>query len=159
MAKAQDATDSEDLMFQPLCAVFRRFLKREGLKFTPERAISLDAVLAKENVFEAGTLYDEIRTAGHHVSRATLYRTLKHLQDAKIIAEVLIDSKQAHYELCFGKKPVGHLVCVDSSQVTEFTSPQIEELRDRICEEHGYKPVSVRLVVYGVSSQARDDNV
>ena len=96
MAKTQDATGSEDLMFQPLCAVFRRFLKREGLKFTPERAISLDAVLAKESVFEAGTLYDEIRTAGHRVSRATLYRTLKHLQDAKIIAEVLI---RMHYEI------------------------------------------------------------
>ncbi|MDX1682107.1 MAG: transcriptional repressor [Phycisphaeraceae bacterium] len=149
-------TTGEDTLIQPLCSVFRRFLKREGLKFTTERAQILDAVLAKEGVFSADELLDDMRDGDHRVSKATIYRTLKHLLEAKIISEVLIDSKHAHYELSFGREPKGHLVCLETDKVIEFTAPELEELRDRICKENGYEPLSFRFVVYGASPEARD---
>jgi Fur family transcriptional regulator, ferric uptake regulator len=146
-------------MIMPLCSIFRRFLKKQGLKFTPERAQILDAVLEKEGVFEADELLYEMRDANHRVSKATIYRTLKHLLEAKIITEVLIDSKQAHYQLSFGKEPKGHLVCVETNQVIEFSAPELIELRDRICKENGFDPVSFRFVVYGSSPEAKKDEV
>ncbi len=149
----------DEPMIEPLCAIFRRFLKRQGLKFTGERAKILDTVLAQEEVFEADQLLSEMRQGGHRVSKATIYRTLKHLQDAKIITELLIDSKQAHYELSFGRKPKGHLVCVETGRITEIPSPWLEPVRDRICREHGYDPVSHRFVIYGISpSESRADD-
>jgi Fur family ferric uptake transcriptional regulator len=144
-----------DQLIMPMCAIFRRFLKRQGLKFTPERAMILDAVLSKPSVFEADELLSEMRNANHRVSKATIYRTLKHLQDARIITEVLIDSERSHYELTFGREPKGHLVCVETSQIVEFEAPELADLRDRICKQHGYDPVSFRFVVYGVSPEAR----
>ena len=107
-------------MITPLCSIFRQFLKRQGLKFTSERAQVLDVVLAKKGVFEAEQLLEEIRASGYHVSKATIYRTLKHLLEAGIINEVLIDSRQAHYELSFGRQPTGHLVCVRTGKIIEF---------------------------------------
>lgn len=147
------------MVIQPICSIFRRSLKRQGLKFTPERARILDAVLAKDGVFEADELLFEMREGGQRVSKATIYRTLKHLCDAKIITEVLIDSKQAHYEFCFGRKPQGHLVCVETGKVIDIPSPWLEQLRDRICKEHGFEPVSHRLVIYGVSPEAQKGDV
>jgi len=147
---------NDDQLVMPLCAIFRRFLKRQGLKFTPERAKILDAVLSKPGVFEADELLYEMREADHKVSKATIYRTLKHLLEAKIITEVLIDSKLSHYRLSFGREPKGHLVCPETHEVVEFEVPELAELRDRICEEHGYDPVSFRFVVYGVSPKARE---
>ena len=97
-----------------------------------------------------------MRQAGHRVSKATIYRTLKHLLEANIVSDVLIDSKQAHYELSFGLDPKGHLVCLETNKIVEFTSPELEDLRDRICREHGYEPVSFRFVVYGVSPTAQE---
>lgn len=146
---------NEEHMILPLCAIFRRYLKKQGLKFTPERAQILDAVLSKEGVFEAEDLLYEMRDAGHRVSKATIYRTLKHLLDANIVTEVLIDSKQAHYQLSFGREPKGHLVCVETNQIIEFTAPELIKLRDRICAEHGFDPVSFRFVVYGSSPEAK----
>jgi Fur family ferric uptake transcriptional regulator len=143
-------------LIQPVCAIFRRFLKRRGMKFTPERARILDTVLRKVGVFEAEQLMYEMRQAGHRVSKATIYRTLKHLLEANIVSDVLIDSKQAHYELSFGLDPKGHLVCLETNKIVEFTSPELEDLRDRICREHGYEPVSFRFVVYGVSPTAQE---
>ena len=138
----------------PACAIFRRFLKDQGLKFTTERAMILDAVLQKEGVFEAEQLLAEVQELGHRVSKATIYRTLKHLLDAKIIDEVLIDSRQAHYEVSLGKKPQAHLVCIETGKVVEIPSPWLEPLREKICKEHGFEPVSHRLVIYGISPEA-----
>lgn len=147
-------TDDEPII-QPLCAIFRRFLKKQGLKFTPERAKILNAVLSKEGVFEADQLLYEMRDEGDRVSKATIYRTLKHLLEAQIISEVLIDSKQAHYQLSFGKEAKGHLVCLETSRVTEFPTHEINEFFERICKEHGYDPVSYRFVIYGLSPEGK----
>lgn len=152
----QSSSDSNDVIL-PICAIFRRFLKRQGHKFTTERATILDAVLRQEGVFEADQLLSEMRNEGSSVSKATIYRTLKHLVEAKIIQEVLIDSRYAHYELTFGRPPQGHLVCVETGKIIEIPSPWLEALRDKICREHDFDPVSYRLVIYGVSPEAREE--
>jgi len=145
-------------MFQPLCAVFRRFLKRKGLKFTTERALILDAVLDKDGVFEADELLMEMLEANHRVSKATIYRTLKHLMEANIISEVLIDSRQSHYRLSYGREPKGYLVCVETSKIIEFPADELVELRERIAQEHGFEAVNHRFVIYGVSPEAQRDD-
>lgn len=151
---SKTATNTNDVIL-PICAIFRRFLKRQGLKFTTERAQILDAVLRQDGVFEADQLLTEMRDEGGTVSKATIYRTLKHLVESKIIQEVLIDSRYAHYELTFGRPPQGHLVCVETGKVLEIPSPWLEALRDKICREHDFEPVSYRLVIYGISPEAR----
>ena len=144
----------EDQLILPVCALFRRFLKRQGLKFTTERALILDAVLSKDHVFEADELLHEMHAANARVSKATIYRTLKHLLEARIVSEVLIDSRQAHYQLAIGRKPSGHLVCPETHRIVEFPTGELDELARRICAEHGFELVSHRFVVYGVSPEA-----
>ncbi len=149
-----DAAD--DLLMAPMCSIFRRFLKRQGLKFTTERALILNAVLEKEGVFEADQLLMEMRDQETRVSKATIYRTLKHLLQAGIIGEVLLDSRQAHYQLSYGRQPKGHLVCVETQRVIEFAiPPEISALREKVAKAHGFEPVSARFVVYGISPEAQ----
>jgi Fur family ferric uptake transcriptional regulator len=147
---------TDDQIIQPMCAIFRRYLKREGLKFTQERALVLDHVLAQPGVFEADELLQEMRDAGHRVSKATIYRTLKHLREANIINEVLIDPRQAHYELSFGREPKGHLVCVETNRIIEFSTSDLVELRQHIAEKYGFQPLSHRFIIYGISPEAQE---
>lgn len=149
---------TDDSFVLPMCAIFRRFLKRQGLKFTTERAVILDAVLAREEIFDADSLVHELSSGEHRVSKATIYRTLKHLVEARIIEEVLIDPKLSHYQLSFGRQPVGHLVCVETQKVIEFPAAELNELRDQICKKHGFDPLSFRFVIYGVSPEAQKDH-
>jgi Fur family transcriptional regulator, ferric uptake regulator len=146
----QMAGGDTDTIVAPLCAIFRRFLKKRGLKFTSERAMILDAVLEKEGLFEAEQLLYEMRQADHRVSKATIYRTLKHLVEAGIIREVFLDSKQAHYQMTYGRKPMDYLVNAGTDEVTEFYSPELIELRKKICDQHGLDPIGHRMVIYGV---------
>jgi len=145
-SRTSPPTDQQ--IVQPLCAVFRRFLKRQGLKFTTERAIILDTVMAKDGVFEVDELVHEMYQAGHRVSRATTYRTIKHLLESGIIEKVLLDNRQSHYQLTYGRQHADHLVNIDDGQIIEFHSEALNELRDRICREHGLDPVSHRLVIF-----------
>lgn len=152
-----NAPDVEDGIVMPMCSIFRRFLKGRGLKFTSERARILDAALGEDGLFEAEQLIDNMRAGGQRASKATVYRTLKHLVDARIIREVPIDSKTAHYQVVTAGKPIDYLIDVDTDEVIEFSAPELVELRNRICREHGLDPVGHRFLVYGVKPDVTDD--
>src|SRR5947199_6450532 len=96
------ATQRESLPYEPVCAIFRRYLHGQKLKFTPERAMILDAVLRQSGLFEAEKLIQEVGKLGHRASRATIYRTLTHLQDAGILKQVFFDNKQSYFEVIVG---------------------------------------------------------
>lgn len=143
------------LPYEPVCAVFRRYLHGQKLKFTPERAMILDAVLRQNGLFEAEKLLAELSKLGHRASRATTYRTLAHLQDAGILRQVFFDNKQSYYEVIAGRQTYDHLICVVSGRVVEFNSEKLRMLRDEICREHGFEPLSHQFHVFGVSQQAK----
>jgi len=145
---------SDEQLIMPVCSIFRRYIRRRGLKFTPERARILDVVLSQEGVFEPDDLYEQMRKVGHRVSKPTIYRALKHLVDAKIVTEVLIDSRQSHYQLIFGREPKAHLVCMDNGKITEFPAHQLTELAQQVCLDNGLDYAGHQLVVYGVDPDA-----
>ena len=148
---------STPVIVLPMCAIFRRFLKERGLKFTTERAVILDVVLAKDGVFEVEELVDEMRQSEHRVSKATVYRTIKHLVEAGIIEQILTESRQAHYQLAYGREHTDHIMDVQTEAMIEFHSPELIALRDRICREHGLDPVGHRLLIYATSAGDADD--
>lgn len=184
VAHAAAAAPSSSLdgirIIEPLCSVFRRKLKTEGLKYTPERAQILDEIIRRDDpggahprssdgrgvgvsggagasgggrsgVFEADELMSAMRAKGLRVSKATVYRTIKLLAEAGIIQQVLFDSEQAHYQLAYGKRAAGLLINVDTKQIIPVELPELGELRDRICRQHGLEPEGHRLVIYGRS--------
>src|SRR5690348_262597 len=95
LPKASASSQKQAAPYEPLCALFRRYLHGQKLKFTPERAMMLDAVLRKEGLFDPEQLVDDLKQLGHRVSRATVYRTLAHLQDAGILKQVFFDNKRS----------------------------------------------------------------
>lgn len=138
---------------EPLCAVFRRKLRSVGLKYTPERAAILDAIIQRDDVFEAERLVEAMRAAkaapgGLRVSKATVYRTIKLLAEAGIIQQVLFDSEHAHYQLAYGKRSSGLLVNVETKEITPIELPELAAIRDAICRERGLKAEGHRFVVY-----------
>lgn len=92
-----------------------------------------------------------MRQRGYRVSKATIYRTIKLLQDGGIITQALFDSKQSHYQLIYGKAPRDYMVCMRSGRTIEFTSPELVSLRDAICRQHGWTPMGHRFQIYAIS--------
>jgi Fur family ferric uptake transcriptional regulator len=143
------------LPYEPVCAIFRRYLHEQKLKFTPERAMMLDAVLRRTQLFEPEQLVDDLKGLGHRVSRATVYRTLSHLQDAGIIKQVFFDNRQSYYQVIVGRETHDYLICVSTGRVIEFSSERLRQLRDAICQEHGFEPLSHQFHVFGISPEGQ----
>ncbi len=153
--KVGTAASRQTSAYEPVCAVFRKYLHGLKLKFTPERAMILDGSLRKEGLFEAETLVSDLKTLGQRVSRATVYRTLNHLQDAGIIKQVFFDNRQSYFEVIAGRTTHDYLICVESGEVIEFNSEKLKKLRDEICREHGYDPLSHQFHIFGLSPKAQ----
>lgn len=145
------ASPAELAAMAPLCAVFRRFLKTRDLKYTPERADILNAIIERDESFEVEALMEAMRGRGHRVSKATTYRTIKLLLDAGIITQALFDRGQSQYQLVYGRAPRNAMVCVKTGRLLEFASDEMTALRDKICKQHGWDPVGHRLQIYGIS--------
>jgi len=129
------------------------------LKFTPERAMILDAALRHTALFEAEQLAAELKKLGHRVSRATVYRTLTHLHDAGILKQVFFDNKQSYYEVIAGRGPNDYLICIESGRVIEFSSDKLKKLRDEICAQHGFEPLSHQFHIFGISPESKKTSV
>jgi Fur family ferric uptake transcriptional regulator len=123
------------------------------LKYTPERANILNAIIEEDGLFEAETLMDSMRLGGYNVSKATLYRTVKLLREAGIIQEVIIDGKQSHYQLIYGRKPIDTMVCMRTGKRIEFSSDDLVKWRNAVCKEHGWEPAGHRVVIYALSPE------
>jgi Fur family ferric uptake transcriptional regulator len=150
------AGGDEAAVLTPLCAVFRRYLKSLNLKYTPERADILNAIIERDSLFEVEELLADMRRRGYRVSKATVYRTVNLLQEAGIITQALFDSKQAHYQLIYGKAPRDYMVCMKTGTSIEFTDEGLIALRNRICEKYGWEPVGHRFQIYAISPEPRD---
>ncbi|MEO0966257.1 MAG: transcriptional repressor [Planctomycetota bacterium] len=155
MAKTADrptppppADDPLANMPPPLCAIFRRFLRKQGLKFTVERAVILDAVLSEKGVFEADVIADKVAAAETRVSRATVYRTLKHLTESGILDEVLLDARQTHYRVGYGAEPTGQIAVAETGEVIDFPIDELRAMVDEVCAKHGVDPISYRFVIH-----------
>jgi Fur family ferric uptake transcriptional regulator len=146
---------SSSAPYEPVCAIFRRYLHGRRLKFTPERAMMLDAVLRKNGLFDPDQLAADLKNLGHPVSRATVYRTLSHLQDAGILKQVFFDNRRSYYEVTAGRQAYDYLICVATGKVIEFSSEKLKRLRDEICREHGFEPLSHQLQIFGISAEGR----
>jgi Fur family ferric uptake transcriptional regulator len=139
----------------PLCAIFRRYLRSRDQKYTPERADILNAIIERDDVFEVDELLMDMRRRGHRVSKATIYRTVKLLQEAGIITQALFDAKLAHYRLIYGRAARDYMVCMKTGEHVEFADEELVALRNRICREHGWEPVGHRFQIYAISPRGR----
>lgn len=144
-------------IIEPLCAVFRRKLKSEGQKYTPERAHILDTIIRMDGLFEADRLLERVRADGFRVSKATIYRTLKLLEEAGIVQHVPFEREQGHYQLVYGTRSDTLVINIETGDVRSTSIPELAALRDRICREMGVVPEGHKLHIFvrgGPAAQA-----
>ena len=154
------ATTDIPPILAPLCAVFRRYLKSVSLRYTGERADVLATVMEADGLFDADSLLMDMRNAGKDVSKATVYRTLRLLQDAGIVTPfMLLDAKVTHYQLVYGREPCDYMVCVQTGELVPLQCDEVVVLRERLAKERGWTTVGHRFVIYGVSpAAAKEEN-
>jgi len=123
-------------------------LRKAGLKVTLPRVRILEIFeQSSERHLSAEDVYKKIREAGDEVGLATVYRVLTQFESAGILMKQNFEDNYSVYELV-SEDHHDHMVCIDSGEVIEFKNDLIEEEQEKIAQEHGYKIVDHKLVLY-----------
>lgn len=135
--------------------VFQACLAERGLRLTSQRQHVLAEALATAGHFDAEDLYGALRTAGRHVSLATVYRTLGLLRDCGLIRQAPRWEDRERYESVSGQQHHDHMLCVECGNVIEFCDDELESLQDRVCRRHGFAAMDHRMSIRGVCRACR----
>jgi len=135
---------------------FRAYLKRKGLKFTPEREAILETLLSLHGHFGVEELHEILRGRGEKISRATIYRTLPLLVESRLIQETLRCTGDTKYERIYGHEHHDHLVCIGCGKIIEFFDERIENLQEEVCRRYEFEPVEHRLGIRGYCRECRE---
>lgn len=123
--------------------------QEKGLRMTEQRRI-IARVLSESNDHpDVEQLYKRAVSIDSGISLATVYRTVKLLEEANILERHDFRDGRARYEE-LSDQHHDHLIDIQSGKVIEFRNEQIEELQKQIAAKLGYELVDHRLELYCV---------
>jgi Fur family ferric uptake transcriptional regulator len=126
----------------------RNELRKAGLKITLPRLKILEILeRSKMRHLSAEDLYKELLDSGEDIGLATVYRVLTQFESAGLVTRHNFEGGHSVFELDDGGHH-DHMVCVDSGEVIEFVSEDIERLQHEIAKEYGYELLDHSLVLY-----------
>lgn len=127
--------------------------QEKGLKMTEQRRVIARVLSESHDHPDVELLYQRANDIDSKISIATVYRTVKLLEEADIIARHDFGDGKARYEEA-SEQHHDHLIDLRSGKVIEFTNEEIERLQEVVAKELGYKLVDHRLELYGVPLEA-----
>lgn len=123
---------------QDAIEAFENFLRTKNLKHSKPRSDILDAFLDSEGHLSAQELYDLVKQKNPRVGFATVYRTLKLLEECGLARSMDYGDGTQRYEP--DRFQHHHVICTACNRTVEFLSPELEELLQRVQEQHDYAP-------------------
>ncbi|MEQ1753933.1 MAG: Fur family transcriptional regulator [Micropepsaceae bacterium] len=121
----------------------------KGLRMTGQRRVIARVLSDSQDHPDAEELHRRAAAIDPHISIATVYRTVRLLEESGILERHDFRDGRSRYEE-MPDEHHDHLIDVQSGRVIEFHDDQIEELQRLVAEKLGYKLVDHRLELYGV---------
>jgi Fur family ferric uptake transcriptional regulator len=135
--------------FEKVRAIFADYLKKKGLRQTPERFRVFDEVYSSDDHFDADELFVRLNARDVHVSRATVYNSLELLMECNLVVRHQFGNKQAKYERSFSYWQHDHLICMDCNELFEFCDPRIQAIQEMVSEIFDFEIAHHSLHMYG----------
>ena len=123
--------------------------QEKGMRMTGQRRTIARVISEAKDHPDVEELHRRAAELDPHISIATVYRTVKLFEEAGILERLDFRDGRARYEP-IGDEHHDHLIDLNSGEVIEFTSPEIERLQEEIARKLGYRLVDHRLELYGV---------
>ncbi len=138
------------MTIEELCA-------EKGLRMTEQRRIIARVIEESADHPDVEELYQRASELDPKISIATVYRTVKLLEDFDIIARHEFRDGRARYEASPDDHH-DHLINLRTGEVIEFKSDEIERIQEEIARKLGFKLVDHRLELYGTPLNSNPDD-
>ena len=126
----------------------RHELRKAGLKITLPRLKILEILEnASNRHLSAEDIYKDLLDSGEEIGLATVYRVLTQFEAAGLVTRHNFEGGHSVFELDDGEHH-DHMVCVETGEVTEFFSEEIERLQHEVAKKYGFELLDHSLVLY-----------
>ncbi len=125
-----------------------RLCVERGLKMTGQRRVIARVLSEASDHPDVEELYRRAAALDSHISIATVYRTVRLLEEKGILERRDFGGGRARYEPSESGRHY-HLVDVDTGKVVEFEDAEHERLIEAIAQRLGFDLVSHRLELFG----------
>jgi len=126
----------------------RQELRKAGLKITLPRLKILEILeSATSRHLSAEDIYKDLLDSGEEIGLATVYRVLTQFEAAGLVTRHNFEGGHSVFELDDGEHH-DHMVCIESGEVVEFFSEEIEHIQSEIADRHGFELLDHSLVLY-----------
>ena len=125
-----------------------RLCIERGLKMTGQRRVIARVLSDAGDHPDVEELYRRAAALDQHISIATVYRTVRLLEEQGILERRDFGGGRARYEPT-EDGPHYHLIDVETGKVIEFQDPEHERLMQAIAARLGFDVVSLRLELFG----------
>ena len=126
----------------------------KGVKLTDQRRIIAKVMSESTDHPDVDELYNRVSKIDSKISIATVYRTVKILEEAGILVKHDFKAGKARYEQ-IRESHHDHLIDVKSGEIIEFVDDEIENLQKKVAEKYGYTLVDHKLELYGVKKKSK----
>ena len=120
-----------------------------GMKMTGQRRVIARVLSNATDHPDVEEVYRRSSEIDPHISIATVYRTVRLLEEIGILERLDFGDGRARYEETPDEHH-DHLIDIKTGKVVEFQNSEIEALQERIAEEFGFRLVGHRLELFGV---------
>jgi len=136
----------------------RKELRKAGLKITLPRLKILEILEGtRSRHMSAEDIYKKLLQSGEDIGLATVYRVLTQFEAAGLVTRHNFEGGHSVFELDDGDHH-DHMVCVETGDVVEFVSNEIERLQHEIAEKYGYDLIDHSLVLYVKNKDSNGDD-
>jgi Fur family transcriptional regulator, ferric uptake regulator len=126
-----------------------RACRDKGLRMTGQRKIIAQILDAAEDHPDVVELHRRAADVDNRISLSTVYRTVKLFETEGILERLDFRDGRSRYEQA-AREHHDHLINLETGDVIEFRSEDIEALQNEIARRLGYKVVYHRLELYAV---------
>ena len=125
-----------------------RLCVERGLKMTGQRRVIARVLSEAADHPDVEELYRRASALDGRISIATVYRTVRLLEEKGILERRDFGGGRARYEPTEHGHHF-HLIDIDTGKVVEFQDPEHERLMQTIASRLGFELVSLRLELFG----------
>ena len=122
--------------------------KIKGVRLTDQRRVIAKVMSNANDHPDVDELHKRVNKIDKKISIATVYRTVKLLEESGIVEKHDFKGGKARYEQSPDEHH-DHLIDINSGEIIEFVDKDIEELQQKIAKKLGYNLVDHKLELYG----------
>ena len=127
-------------------------LRKTGLKWTPQRFAVLEVLEGNTSHPSADMIYEKVKQKYPMISFATVYKTLKVLEEIGEIQQLTISENKVHFDP--NTHPHHHFFCRTCRNILDIF-PEKPLFSGRV---DGHRVDTYQVFLYGVCSKCRDSN-